>query len=201
MACEECWILSARSCEYTSQSMQFRDAKADVGMSDASDRESMRRDAAVVRDHAAGVFRFVRSLGADPETAADITQDAFAKAWEKGKSGLQANALAIWLRRSARFFWLQHHQHERRREAAIACAIERKWREDQDDSGEQRVAAARTCMRLLKGRAAEVIRHVYCDGRGRADAAALMGMKPNGVKTLLARTRKWIEQCIERKTR
>jgi len=53
-------------------------------------------------------------------------------------------------------------------------------------------------MRQLQGRAARAIDLAYRDGASRVEIAAALGMLPNGVKTLLARTRAWLEQCIRR---
>ena len=67
-----------------------------------------------------------------------------------------------------------------------------------DDDGSARIADARACVERLQGRAARAIALAYRDGRSRVEIAAELGMQPNGVRTLLARTRSWLEQCIRR---
>jgi RNA polymerase sigma factor (sigma-70 family) len=164
-----------------------------------------RLDAArvVVEAHATKLFRFVRCLGASREVADDLTQEAFVVAWQKGKQALPAAALAAFLRRTARYLWLDHRrreQRERRGEAAIAAATLQVWERELPDDGEQLVAATRACVQRLRGRAARAVELAYGRGAGRERIAAELGLQPNGVKTLLARTRRWLEDCIRRTT-
>ncbi|MCR9247658.1 MAG: sigma-70 family RNA polymerase sigma factor [bacterium] len=160
----------------------------------------------VVERHASALFRFARGLGADRELAADLTQEAFLIAWRKGKQDLPAAPLATFLRRTVRFLWLASRTRDRRAEAAISAAAERLWREDaarNDDSGldasDELVAATRQCVEQLEGRAARAIHLMYGDGRKRVEIAEALDMTPNGVRTLLARTRRWLENCIRRR--
>lgn len=155
-------------------------------------------DTALVDRHVAGVFRFLRSLGAGREVAEDLTQEAFLVAWRKNAQRLPDRALAAFLRRAARLAWLEHRRGERRAEAAISEFTLRLWENEVEGDGEGLIAAARTCVRQLKGRAARAIALAYGEGQSRDSIAAELGMLPNGVKTLLARTRAWLEQCIRR---
>lgn len=154
--------------------------------------------ATVVRAHVDGLFRFVRSLGASRDVADDLTQEAFVVAWQKGKLALPAPALATFLRRTARYLWLDHRRGERRSEAAVSALALQLWEEEVVDDGAELVAAARACIGRLRGRAAHAVQLAYGQGEGRGRTAELLGMQPNGVKTLLARTRAWLEHCIRR---
>lgn len=156
-------------------------------------------DLAVVRGQVDGVFRFLRCLGASREEAEDLTQESFAVAWRKGKQRLPAPALAAFLRRTARFLWLDHRRGERRAEAAISAYALLAWERDEVGDGSEVAAAARECVQQLRGRAARAVELAYGGGAGRDDVAQSLGMLPNGVKTLLARTRTWLEQCIRRR--
>ncbi len=155
-------------------------------------------EASLVRRHVAGVFRFVRCLGATRDEAEDLTQEAFVVAWRKGKQRLDDRALAAFLRRAVRLLWLEHRRDTRRAEAAISALTLRLWEREIADDGSRRVEAARDCMRQLRGRAARAVDLAYREGASRDQIAAALGMLPNGVKTLLARTRAWLEQCIRR---
>jgi RNA polymerase sigma-70 factor (ECF subfamily) len=155
-------------------------------------------DAALVRRHATVLFRYLRALGAGREVADDLTQEAFVVAWQK-KQRLPDAALAAFLRRTARYLWLDHCRGERRAEAAIAAVAERLWQQDcASDGGEHWLLATRACVQRLRGRAAAAVSMTYGEGRGRDDIARQLGMQPNGVRTLLARTRQWLGDCIER---
>jgi len=164
------------------------------------DEPEVRRadDAAVVREQARPLFRYARALGADAELADDFCQEAFVVAWQKQKQSLPAPALATFLRRSVRNLWLQHQRRDRRKERAIAEVAERLWVSETESGSDELVARARACVGQLQGRAARAVDLCYRDGASRDDIAAALEMKPNGVKTLLARTRRWLEQCIRR---
>ena len=149
--------------------------------------------------HVGSVFRFARALGADRDVADDLTQEAFAVAWRKGRHRLPPAALAAFLRRSVRFLWLVHCRRERRAEAAIAAVAERLWQRDcAADGGEGRLLATRACVQRLRGRAARAVAMAYGEEAGRDEIARALGMRPNGVRTLLARTRRWLAECIGR---
>jgi len=154
--------------------------------------------AAVVRRHLDGVWRFLRCLGASRDVADDLTQEAFAVAWQKGKQHLPPPALAAFLRRAARYSWLEHRRGERRAEAALSALALQAWEDEGLDDGSELADAARVCVQQLRGRAAKAVQLAYGQSEGRDGIAMALGMQPNGVKTLLARTRAWLEQCIRR---
>jgi RNA polymerase sigma factor (sigma-70 family) len=156
--------------------------------------------AAVVREQARPLFRFARMLGADAELADDLCQEAFVIAWQKGKQELPAAALATFLRRAVRNLWLQQRRSDRRKERAIAAAAERLWSREGGDEGGELLARTKACLARLEGRAARAIDLAYGEGASREQIATALAMKPNGVKTLLARTRQWLEQCIRRQS-
>lgn len=156
-------------------------------------------DVALVQRHLSGVYRFARALGADPEFAADIAQEAFLIAWQRSKQNLPDRALARFLRRTARFVWLQNCRQDRRREAAIAKAAEVAFENCSEDDADHaaRITATRRCIERLNGRAQQAVQLRYRDGHSRDQIADALGLAPNGVKTLLSRTRRWLQQCIE----
>lgn len=146
----------------------------------------------------AGLFRFVRCLGAPRELAEDLVQEAFVIAWRKGKQHLPKKALGAYLRRTARLLWLAGRRDAARGEVAIAGAVLQQWEQEIADDGEERLAATRRCVEQLRGRAAAAVQLAYGEGQSREQIAAALGMLPNGVKTLMARTRAWLEECIRR---
>ncbi|MFK7738839.1 MAG: RNA polymerase sigma factor [Planctomycetota bacterium] len=148
--------------------------------------------------HLAPLYRYACALGADSDQARDLCQEAFVAAWRKQKQSLPPAALASFLRRAARFAFLQSRRKDRRQEVAVLREVDAIWSApDPDHDHDARVAAVRACVAQLKGRAAEAVRCTYGLGHGREQVAATLGMKPNGVKTLLARTRRWLARCIE----
>jgi RNA polymerase sigma-70 factor (ECF subfamily) len=60
--------------------------------------------------------------------------------------------------------------------------------------------ALRECVEQLDRRARRAVDLQYRDHAGREAIAAELDMKPDGVKTLLRRTRQLLRECIERKS-
>jgi DNA-directed RNA polymerase specialized sigma24 family protein len=60
--------------------------------------------------------------------------------------------------------------------------------------------ALRECVEQLEGRARLAVDLHYRVESGRDAIAAALDMKPDGVKTLLRRTRQVLRECVERKT-
>jgi DNA-directed RNA polymerase specialized sigma24 family protein len=59
--------------------------------------------------------------------------------------------------------------------------------------------ALRECVEGLEGRAKQAIDLAYRVGASRGAIATEMAMQPDGVKTLLRRTRDILRECVERK--
>src|SRR6478672_1230301 len=59
--------------------------------------------------------------------------------------------------------------------------------------------ALRGCMEQLDGRARQAVDLHYRDHAGRNAIASQLDMQPDGVKTLLRRTRQILRECVERK--
>jgi RNA polymerase sigma-70 factor, ECF subfamily len=175
------------------------DAGEAVRRDDVGLRAVRAAEVAWIERHARGVFRFVRSLGAPRDVADELTQEAFVVAWQKGKLELPAAALGAFLRRAVRLLWLEQRRDRRREDAALSALALEVWeRDDADTDGEDRVVAARRCVQRLRGRAARAVELAYGRDASREQIAAELGMQPNGVKTLLARTRRWLAECIGR---
>lgn len=169
------------------------------------DLETASADAvdALVRRHLRGVWRYCLMLGASPATCDDLAQEAFVIALQKGAAALDPAATGAFLRRTARFLFLRGRRRSAR-DPKLLDAIDELWARDHaDDHGERAIAAARGCVELLDGRSRQAIQLTYGIGGttagGRDDVATKLGMKENGVKTLLQRTRKFLRECIERR--
>ena len=69
----------------------------------------------------------------------------------------------------------------------------------EDGSLSEYLAALRECTDELSGRPREAIELHYCSGASREAIAERLEMKPDGVKSLLRRTRELLRECVERK--
>lgn len=143
--------------------------------------------------------------GADAHEADDLAQEAFVTAIGKGALHLDPPAAQVFLRRAARFAFL-HHLRDKQRDPELADAVDELWdRTAERDGGEQLVSNLRDCIAKLEGRAQQAVRWSYGIGTdaaaSRDEVAKRLGLQPNGLKTLLQRTRQLLRTCLERATR
>ncbi|HEX6811930.1 MAG TPA: sigma-70 family RNA polymerase sigma factor [Planctomycetota bacterium] len=154
----------------------------------------------IVRRHQQNVWRFLRALGADPALAEELAQDTFLLAWRKRLAARSEAETAAWLLRTARFLWLRTRRHRQRHEQRLADTLLEWWlRQGAADAGDRWLDALRSCRQQLGPRAAQALELFYADGLSRDAVASALGMRPNGTKTLLQRTRELLRDCIERR--
>lgn len=152
-----------------------------------------------VRAHQSVVWRFLRTIGCSAADADELTVETFVVAHDKGAIGGGAGAAAF-LRATARHLWLRRQRWRRREQERLAAATEALWqlRAPRDDGSEWLDALA-ACLDRLDGRAAAAVARVHGDGQDRTAVAAALGLRPNGLRTLLHRTRALLRACIERR--
>ena len=160
--------------------------------------------ASLVQRLQAGVWRYLRFLGASGPQADDLTQETFlafvrAEFTERGD-----RQTASYLRTVARNQLLLLRRRQNREVSTVQLeAADEVWAAATGPDGSLAgyLDALATCLETLEGRAREAIDLHYRDCVGRDAIAAMIGMNPDGVKTLLRRTRELLRECIERKTK
>lgn len=155
------------------------------------------------------VFRYLRCLRCPRDLAADFVQETLLQALrEQGKSRgpaeprePAAEPTLPWLLTVARNLWLSHCRRVARAPspADLQQLHERAVTELGDDGGDAAVAALRHCVAGLPARSRQALDLCYRDGLPRATAAARLGLGDDGLKSLLARLRAALKECIERK--
>ncbi|MGE0609162.1 MAG: RNA polymerase sigma factor [Pirellulales bacterium] len=161
--------------------------------------------AELVKTHQAGVWRYLRFLGADEPLADDLTQEAFLAVHRKGFDERSTPETAAYLRTVARNLYLMDVRRTHRRTAAQAVSdhpelVEEVWRRfARDDGGEEYLDALRQCVETLEGRAKQAIERFYHDDQSRAEVAAALEMTEEGVKSLLRRARELLRKCVEKR--
>ena len=158
--------------------------------------------ATLVHIHQAGVWRYLRFLGAERTEADDLTQEtflAFARAQFVERDPRQT---AGYLRTVARNQLLVLRRRQHREISTVELeAADSVWAAaaGPDGSLNDYLYALRDCVEQLEGRPREAIDLHYRDGAGRESIAAKLDMKPDGVKSLLSRTRELLRECVDRK--
>jgi RNA polymerase sigma-70 factor (ECF subfamily) len=158
--------------------------------------------ASLVRRHQAGVWRYVRFLGADQSEADDLTQETFLALARGQFVERDERQTAGYLRVVARNQLLALRRKQNREISTVELeAADSVWAAaaGPDGSLNTYLDALRDCLGQLEGRAGQAIQLHYHEHAGREAIAKKLEMQPDGVKTLLRRTRTVLRECVERK--
>jgi RNA polymerase sigma-70 factor (ECF subfamily) len=159
------------------------------------------RFAALVKEHQAGLWRYLRYLGCRPAEADDLVQEAFLRVWRHPFSDQGPAATSGYLRTVARNLFLDAARRAKVRPVFVdLAAAETAWAEyERDDGGDGYRGALRACLLSLADRARRALALFYGEERPREAVAAALGLTADGVKTLLRRARESLRECIERR--
>lgn len=159
--------------------------------------------AQLVERHQAEIWRYLRYLGAQEAEADDLVQETFLAVARSGFQERSPRESAVYLRTTARNQLISLRRKQRREvlspQIETIEAAEAVWAEHASgDLWDDQLAAIRQCVEKLEGRAREAIDLHYREKTSRVGIAERLGMKPDGVKTLLRRTRALLRGCVER---
>ncbi|MCK5940801.1 MAG: sigma-70 family RNA polymerase sigma factor [Planctomycetes bacterium] len=153
--------------------------------------------AAFVRRHQRELWRYARGLGCGEAEVDELVQHAFVAIWQTGRIEEHPGRDGALLRKIMRDRWVDERRLERRRRERTAEAVDAIWSQQPD--GDQALDALAQCRDELTGRPRQIVAAFYGQQLGRDEVAAALGMKPNGVKTLLQRTRAALRECVRRR--
>ena len=147
----------------------------------------------------ADVWRYLRYLGASAADADDYTQETFLAVARSKFEERSPEQTAGYLRTVARNQLLMARRKQGREVNTVELeAAEEVWSARVGPVGMNGyLAALSDCLEHLEGRARQAIDQAYRDRKSRAEIARSLEMKPDGVKSLLRRTREVLRQCIE----
>jgi len=137
-----------------------------------------------------------RRLGADPEAAEDLVQEALLAVHNQRHTYEPAEPFTPWVYAIAKYKlidWLRRH--ERRAEESLGDDEGLLWQDSDVDA----VGAARDVARLLArlpARFALPIRHVKLEGLSVAETAALTGMSDSAIKVGIHRGLKLLARVL-----
>lgn len=157
--------------------------------------------AEIVLAHQAGIWRYLRYLGASDAQADDLTQETFLAVMERPFEQRSPAQTFGYLRTVARHKFLVLRRREGRTVALDEMEVaDEVWNRLSPGGGNHLLDALDDCLEHVNGRAREAIDMHYRDGQSREKIAAALGLAPDGVKTLLRRTRAALRDCVERRT-
>jgi RNA polymerase sigma-70 factor, ECF subfamily len=159
--------------------------------------------AGMVKQHQAGVWRYLRVLGCNAAEADDLTQDTFLAVLERPFTDLGPAATAGYLRKAARnLFLTSKRRNVRWTSVAELDEVETDWdRWAGDDGGQSLLAALELCLGTLAERARKALELRFRDGKSRSEIATGVGLTEDGAKNLLQRSKQHLRECIERRMR
>lgn len=160
--------------------------------------------ASLVQRHQAGVWRYLRFLGAESPAADDLVQETFLAIARADFAERDDRQTAGYLRTVARNQLLAWRRKQNRQVSTVELeAADGVWAAaaGADGSLGDYVEALRACLEKLEGRARRAIDLHYRVGASRAAIAVELEMKPDGVKTILRRTRDILRACVDRQLR
>jgi len=156
--------------------------------------------ASVIRTHQTTVWRYLRLLGCEAALADDLTQETFLSLVERPPGALPEEKTGGYLRRVAKHLFIDEMRRRKRRATSLLDEADLAWNEvSGDDEGESWRRALRQCLEGVQGRVREVLVLRYQDGVSLSHLATRLGMKGNGIKSLLQRVKTKLRDCVERR--
>lgn len=157
----------------------------------------------LVQQHQAGVFRYLRFLGATYHEAEDLAQEtfmAFAQSHFEHRSGPETFGFLQTIAR--RKLLMLRRQQSRQISTAELEAADEVWSTVAPKDGlEDYLDQMRRCIAQLQGSSRQVIDLYYKQSATHETAAAELGMSPEGARSFLQRVRTKLRECIQRKLR
>ena len=159
----------------------------------------------LVRCNQAGIYRYLRYLGANPVDAQDLVQESFLAAFQANRQPDpgDARASAAWLRGVARNMFLRHCARQKRSKLVVNSdqleKAEAAWARDflRDGDGFETMEALRKCIKKLTAKQRNVLDMRYSERKSRDKMSSLLEMTNDGVKSLLRRIRSALGECIK----
>jgi RNA polymerase sigma-70 factor (ECF subfamily) len=148
--------------------------------------------------HHARVYRFILRLLGSEAAAEDLTSEVFLGVWRHAHRFEARSSVTTWLLAIARYKALA----ELRRRPKLACDEAAAQTSDPADDPEATFAIkhrgeiVRDCLGRLSRRHREVIDLVYYHGKSVQEAAAILGVPGNTVKTRMFHARKNLSELL-----
>lgn len=147
------------------------------------------------------IWWFLRSLGCDPSTADDLTQET-CLATLRSESVPEIEDLFGYMRRVARNRFIDQLRRQGRVLPWSSEEVEELWaRHHVGDDDEELRQALHACLAALDARTRFCVEQRYGAGEGREFLARELGLGALGITKLLQRAKRRLRLCIEERMR
>jgi RNA polymerase sigma-70 factor (ECF subfamily) len=146
----------------------------------------------------AGIWRYLRAMGATPSEADDLTQDTFVAVLQKGFEHYGNSATKAYLRRCARNFFISLKRRQGREVVSEDLELfDRTWEQwSKNDNGEDALSALKDCFEQLTERARQALSLRFRDKQTRAFIAEELAISEHGAKNLMQRAKQKLRDCV-----
>lgn len=155
--------------------------------------------AALMREHQAGVWRYLRALGCETNLADDLTQETFLAVFKSPFEQRSRGQTVAYLRIVAKNLFLKSRRKDGRQVVMAEMEhLESQWSElAGEEDGAELANALRECLKQIDEKPRQALDLQYKEGKQRVEIAEAMGMTDDGIKTLLRRTKARLRKCME----
>ena len=149
----------------------------------------------------ARLLAYIWAIVRDSNLAEDVYQEVALLAVRKRKELQSAEALPVWLRRTARFQALAAVRDRNRGPLSLSDEvldqIDQLW-EDRDRQGQDKYAAALSeCVGQLSPYAQQILSMRYSEGKSGKDVAKELDRKVRTIYVALTRIHRQLRECVE----
>lgn len=158
---------------------------------------------ALITDHQAGVWRYLRAIGCDQSLADDLTQETFFAVLRRPFVQVSSNATSSYLRRVAYHLLVSYRR--RQKKMTVTSDLEQldvqwlRWA-GPDSDGTDLVDRLSECFGRLTARAQLSLKLRFTEDATRESIANELGITEHGAKNLMQRAKAQLKQCLEEKS-
>ena len=157
---------------------------------------------ALITEHQAGVWRYLRAIGCDQSLADDLTQETFFAVLRRPFVQVGPHATTSYLRRVAYHLLVSH----RRRQKKMTVTSELDLLDSQwlrwagaDSNGSDLTDRLAECFGRLTARAQLSLKLRFTEGCSREHIAKELGITEHGAKNLMQRAKAQLKLCLDEK--
>ena len=157
---------------------------------------------ALISEHQAGVWRYLRAIGCDQSLADDLTQETFFAVLRRPFVQVNSNATTSYLRRVAYHLLVSYRR--RQKKIMVTSDLEQldcqwlRWA-GADGNGNELTDRLSECFGRLTERAQRSLKLRFTEAASRETIAKELGITEHGAKNLMQRAKAQLKQCLDEK--